>query len=54
MVYDYARVSTGSQSVAARVATLVAAGADKMVRVVASGAKIDCAMFERGLRREAE
>ena len=39
MKYGYARVSTGGQSVAAQVAALNAAGAGKVFREVASGAK---------------
>jgi len=39
MKYGYARVSTGGQSVAAQVAALSAAGAGKVFREVASGAK---------------
>ena len=39
MKYGYARVSTDGQSVAAQVAALNAAGAGKVVRDVASGAK---------------
>jgi DNA invertase Pin-like site-specific DNA recombinase len=41
MIYGYARVSTDGQSVAAQVAVLRAAGADKAFREVASGAKTD-------------
>jgi Resolvase, N terminal domain. len=41
MIYGYARVSTDGQSVTAQVATLKAAGADQVVREVASGAKTD-------------
>jgi len=39
MKYGYARVSTDGQSVAALVAALNAAGAGKVFREVASGAK---------------
>jgi DNA invertase Pin-like site-specific DNA recombinase len=39
MKYGYARVSTDGQSVAAQVAALNAAGAAKVLREVASGAK---------------
>jgi len=41
MIYGYARVSTDGQSVAAQVAALNAAGAAKVFREVASGAKTD-------------
>jgi DNA invertase Pin-like site-specific DNA recombinase len=41
MKYGYARVSTDGQSVAAQVAALNAAGAEKVFREVASGAKTD-------------
>jgi DNA invertase Pin-like site-specific DNA recombinase len=41
MIYGYARVSTDGQSVAAQVAALTAAGAGKVFREVASGAKTD-------------
>jgi DNA invertase Pin-like site-specific DNA recombinase len=37
MIYGYARVSTDGQRVAAQVAALNAAGADKVFREVASG-----------------
>jgi hypothetical protein len=39
MIYGYARVSTDGQSVEAQVAALTAAGAVKVYREVASGAK---------------
>jgi len=41
MIYGYARVSTDGQSVAAQVAALRAAGAGRVFREVASGAKIE-------------
>jgi DNA invertase Pin-like site-specific DNA recombinase len=41
MIYGYARVSTGGQSEAAQVRQLRAAGARKVFREVASGAKTD-------------
>jgi DNA invertase Pin-like site-specific DNA recombinase len=41
MIYGYARVSTGGQSEAAQVRQLRAAGAAKVFREVASGAKTD-------------
>jgi DNA invertase Pin-like site-specific DNA recombinase len=47
MKYGYARVSTDGQSVAAQVATLKAAGADKIFKEVASGAKTDRAQLHR-------
>ena len=50
MIYGYARVSTDGQSVTAQVATLKAAGADKVFREVASGAKTDRAQLHRLLK----
>ena len=47
MKYGYARVSTDGQSVAAQVATLKSAGADKVFKEVASGAKTDRAQLHR-------
>ena len=47
MIYGYARVSTDGQSVAALVAGLRAAGADKVFREVASGAKTDRAQLRK-------
>jgi len=47
MIYGYARVSTDGQSVAAQVAALKAAGAGKVFREVASGAKTDRAQLRR-------
>jgi DNA invertase Pin-like site-specific DNA recombinase len=41
MIYGYARVSTDGQSVEAIVRQLRAAGAGKVFREVASGAKIE-------------
>jgi DNA invertase Pin-like site-specific DNA recombinase len=49
MIYGYARVSTDGQSVAAQVATLKAAGAEKTYREVASGAQTDRAQLRRVL-----
>src|SRR6202453_2900152 len=49
MIYGYARVSTDGQSVAAQVATLTAAGAVKVFREVASGARTDRAQLGRVL-----
>ncbi len=49
MIYGYARVSTDGQSVAAQVAALTAAGAEKVFREVASGAKSDRAQLRRAL-----
>jgi DNA invertase Pin-like site-specific DNA recombinase len=49
MIYGYARVSTDGQSVAAQVAALTAAGADKVFREVASGAQTDRAQLRRAL-----
>jgi DNA invertase Pin-like site-specific DNA recombinase len=47
MIYGYARVSTDGQSVDAQVKALHAAGAEKVIRETASGARSDRA----GLRR---
>jgi Resolvase, N terminal domain len=47
MIYGYARVSTDGQSVDAQVAALTAAGAEKVFREVASGAKTDRAQLAR-------
>ena len=49
MIYGYARVSTDGQSVAAQVAGLRAAGASKVFREVASGAKTDRAQLRRAI-----
>ena len=51
MIYGYARVSTDGQSVAAQVAGLWAAGAGKVFREVASGAKTDRAQLRVGASR---
>jgi DNA invertase Pin-like site-specific DNA recombinase len=47
MIYGYARVSTDGQSVAAQVATLTAAGAEKVFRETASGTKTDRLQLRR-------
>jgi DNA invertase Pin-like site-specific DNA recombinase len=47
MIYGYARVSTDGQNVAAQVAALTDAGAGKIYKEVASGAKIDRAQLHR-------
>jgi DNA invertase Pin-like site-specific DNA recombinase len=47
MKYGYARVSTGGQSVAAQVAALRQAGAEKVFKETASGAKTDRAQLRR-------
>src|SRR3984885_4510071 len=49
MKYGYARVSTDGQSVAAQVAALNAAGAAKVFREVASGAKTDRSQLSRAI-----
>src|SRR6202790_2347039 len=49
MIYGYARVSTDGQSVEAQVAALAAAGAGKVFREVASGAKTDRAQLRKVL-----
>jgi DNA invertase Pin-like site-specific DNA recombinase len=47
MIYGYARVSTGGQSAATQVRQLRAAGATKVFREVASGAKTDRPQLRR-------
>ena len=47
MIYGYARVSTDGQSVDAQVRRLRAAGAGRVFREVASGAKTDRAQLRR-------
>jgi DNA invertase Pin-like site-specific DNA recombinase len=47
MRYGYARVSTGGQSVAAQAEALTAAGAEKVFKETASGAKTDRAQLQR-------
>jgi DNA invertase Pin-like site-specific DNA recombinase len=49
MKYGYARVSTDGQKVAAQVAALNAAGAAKVFREVASGAKTDRAQLRKAI-----
>src|SRR5208282_3803163 len=49
MIYGYARVSTDGQKVAAQVAALRAAGAGKVFREVASGAKTDRAQLRKAI-----
>lgn len=49
MIYGYARVSTDGQSVDAQVATLTAAGCEKVYRETASGAKTDRIQLRRVL-----
>src|SRR3954469_19135472 len=53
MIYGYARVSTDGQSVEAQVTALTAAGAEKVFREVASGAKTDRTQLLRMLGRLA-
>jgi len=48
-IYAYARVSTDGQSVVAQVQALRAAGAEKVFKETASGAKIDRAQLRRAL-----
>jgi DNA invertase Pin-like site-specific DNA recombinase len=50
MIYGYARVSTDGQSVAAQVDALTQAGAGKVFREVARGAKTDRAQLHRLLK----
>src|SRR3954466_9954020 len=49
MIYGYARVSTDGQSVEAQVTALTDAGAEKVFREVASGAKTDRAQLRRSM-----
>ena len=49
MIYGYARVSTDGQSVAAQVAALQDAGADKVFREVASGAQTDRVQLRKAI-----
>ena len=49
MIYGYARVSTDGQSVAAQVAALNSAGAGKVFREVASGARTDRAQLAKAI-----
>lgn len=49
MIYGYARVSTDGQGVAAQVAALKAAGAGRVFREVASGARTDRAQLRKAL-----
>jgi DNA invertase Pin-like site-specific DNA recombinase len=49
MIYGYARVSTDGRSVAAQVEALTAAGAAKVFRETASGAKTDRAQLRKVL-----
>jgi len=51
MIYGYARVSTDGQSVEAQVAALTAAGAGRVFREVASGAKTDRAQLRQLLNQ---
>src|SRR4051794_13128639 len=49
MIYGYARVSTDGQSVEAQISALTTAGADRVFREVASGAKTDRTQLRRAL-----
>src|ERR1035438_6200547 len=49
MIYGYARVSTDGQTVGAQVEALTAAGAAKVFRETASGAKTDRAELRKAL-----
>jgi DNA invertase Pin-like site-specific DNA recombinase len=51
MIYGYARVSTDGQSVEAQVAALIAAGASRVFREVAGGAKTDRTQLRRLLNQ---
>ena len=50
MIYGYARVSPGGQSLDAQAKQLRAAGAAKVFREMVSGAKTDRAQLRRALR----
>jgi DNA invertase Pin-like site-specific DNA recombinase len=54
MIYGYARVSTDGQSLDAQVKQLRAAGAEKVLRETASGAKTDRAQLRRALDQLAK
>ena len=49
MIYGYARVSTDGQSVAAQVVALQDAGAEKVWREIASGAKTDRVQLRKAI-----
>lgn len=49
MTYGYARISTDGRSVSVRVTQLGQAGAGKIFREVASGARTDRAQLRRAL-----
>src|SRR5689334_23035215 len=51
MIYGYARVSTDGQSVEAQIAALTAAGAGRVFREIASGAKTDRTQLCRALEQ---
>ena len=51
MIYGYARVSTDGQSVDAQAKQLRAAGAEKIFKETASGAKTDRAQLRRALKQ---
>jgi DNA invertase Pin-like site-specific DNA recombinase len=51
MIYGYARVSTDGQSVDAQVKQLRAAGAEKVFRETASGARTDRAQLRRAIEQ---
>ena len=51
MIYGYARVSTDGQSVDAQVKQLRAAGAEKIFKETASGAKTDRAQLRAALKK---
>ena len=54
MIYGYARVSTDGQSVDAQVKQLRAAGAEKVFRETASGARADRAQLRRAIDQLAK
>jgi DNA invertase Pin-like site-specific DNA recombinase len=54
MIYGYARVSTDGQNVDAQVKQLRAAGAEKVFRETASGARADRAQLRRALAQLAK
>ena len=51
MIYGYARVSTDGQSVDAQTKQLRAAGAEKIFRETASGARADRVQRRRAMRK---
>ncbi len=53
-VYEYARVSTGGQTLDAQIAQLKAAGAEKVFREKVSGARADRPELKRLVRAQGK